>query len=228
MNLSEMSTFVRDQAQTDSEDAPDSTLTVYARAAYRDIQSRVPVWPDKREDFTFTTVADQAYYTFNTFTATNLEFVSSVRDEDGLLRLVGQDDYYRLVTSSSGTASEATVYAVNDVAGLWLWPTPSAARQYTVNGIRSFTAWPSGSNEPDLPRGFDEVICWYMLGRYYQSQEDLEMAQMYMRDYEVALSRQIEEALRSSKSTAGPMIFGGDPDLVRMGYQDWVKKSVEG
>ena len=67
MNLDEMMTVVRDQAQTDDVDAPDGLLTFYARSAYQDIQSRVSQWPHQRESFTHMTVAGVPNYPFSTF-----------------------------------------------------------------------------------------------------------------------------------------------------------------
>ena len=229
MNLAEMRTLLRAQAQTDSEDAPDNLLEMYARAAYQDITSRVQQWPHLHTTFTFDTVVGQAKYTFNNFTATDLEFVEYVFDGEDVLIPITETQYRDLVGESSGSAVEATCYAVDDTTGMWLWPTPSSVKSYTVSGYRQFAEWPSGSNDPDLPRGFDEVILWYMLSKYYASQEDIELSIQYMRDYETQLSRQIGAALRSSKTTAGPMIFGGDPRLdYGMSYSQWVKKGVEG
>ena len=66
MNLAEMMTVVRDQAQTDTVDAPDGLLTFYARSAYQDIQSRVSQWPHLRESFVHVTVAGTPNYAFAT------------------------------------------------------------------------------------------------------------------------------------------------------------------
>jgi len=227
MNLSEMSTFVRLQADTDTDDAPDATLTVYARAAYEDIKSRVFPWPDKKITTTVTSVSGAASYVLTGLSPATLEYVVSVSDSDGVLIYVSPEQYHELVlTSSSGTP---TCYTVSE-DGVTLWPTPNSAIVYTVRGYRAFTDWPSGSDEPDLPRGFDEAICWYMLGKFYQAQEDLELAGNYMNDYEVAVNRQLSRALRGPGTSAGPMIFGGDPRLSSYGrsYEDWVKRSVEG
>jgi len=227
MNLSEMSTFVREQADTDTTDASDAKLTVYARAAYRDILARVFPWPDKKVTYTFDSVASTAAYAFTGFSTGDLEYVVSVDDGDDVLMYVSPERFRDFSTelSSTGTPSVYTV----DSSQIKLWPTPGGAVTYTVTGYRSFATWPSGSDEPDLPRPFDEAICWYMLARFYQSQEDLELSAMYMRDFEVAVNQQIADSLRTSSTSAGPMIFGGDPKLSgSQSYADWVKRSVEG
>jgi len=223
-----MATFVRLQADTDVADAPDATLTVYARAAYRDIQARVFPWPDKKQTYTFNTVVGQSAYPMSLFSGgADLEFVVSVVSSDDMLLYVSPDRFLQLSleASSDGTPSVYTVEA----AEIRLWPTPNTVSAISVVGFRRFVDWPSGSNEPDLPRGFDEPICWYMLSRFYQAQEDLELSGRYMRDFNEGVNQQIEKALRTSVLSAGPMIFGGDPSLsLPMSYSDWVKRSVEG
>lgn len=228
MNLSEMSEFVRAQADTDVTDAPDSNLEVYARAAYRDIQARVFPWPDKRTTYEFTSAVGQFGYGVAALTGgTNMDLIISVYSNDDVLMYVSPERFLQMRTDSSSNG-KPIVYTVT-AGQIRLWPTPNAVATYSVEGYRSFNTWPSGSTQPDLPRSFDEPICWYMLARFYQAQEDLELYQQYMRDYDVAVNQQIEDALRGSSMTAGPMIFGGDPRLsIEMSYDDWVKRGVEG
>lgn len=227
MNLSEMSTFVRDHAQTDTEDAPDSTLTVYAGAAYRDIQRRVHPWPDKLDTYTFTTVAGQSTYLFNTFTSTDLEFITSVVGPDRVLSYASHEQMRELNTPSITSGANPSLYAVSKTS-ITLWPVPSGAVTITVTGYRTFTEWPVGSTEPDLDRGFDIPICWYMLSKYYLGQEDLEMAAKFQGDYESDLATQIAAAMRTSTVTAGPRIFGGEPGLFNLSYEQWMRRNTEG
>lgn len=227
MNLSEMAVFVRAQADTDEQDAPDTSLEVYARAAYRDIIARVFPWPSKKASYTFSTVAGQSSYALDALSSADLEYLVSVASGDDVLMYVTPDQYRELSVELSGTGTP-TVYTVDD-GSIRLWPTPSGVSAFAVTGYRAFAEWPSGADEPDLPRAFDEAICWYMLARFYQAQEDLELSQMYMRDFEVAVTQQITRAMRTSSVTAGPMIFGGDPRLpFKSNWKDWVKRSVEG
>ena len=228
MNFSEMATFVRTQADTDVTDAPDSSLTVYARAAYRDIQGRVFPWPTKKVEYTLPVLpSTDIYYLENLTGGNDMRFVTSVNDGDDVLIYVSPERWLELKTAGSSVGTP-TVYTVENNL-LKVWPLPDDNQSYTVTGYRRFADWPSGSTEPDLPREFDEVICWYMLSRYYRAQEDLELAQMYMQDYEVAVQQQIANAMRTSAVSAGPMIFGGDVTLGHgMSYDDWVKRGVEG
>jgi len=225
MNLDEMMTVVRDQAQTDSEDAPDSLLTFYARSAYQDIQSRVGQWPHQRESYTTTTVAGTPNYAFNGFSPNNMEYIISATVPDRVLWPMSRDEY-REVTSDGASTGTPTHYTV-DKDVIWLWPTPSAAVTLSLSGYSTFTDWPTGSAEPDLPRGFDSAIVFFMMARYYQSQEDLELYTQYMRDYEVTLQNQIERALRGNDIFAGPS-FKGSGRNAGMSEVQWMRKNVEG
>jgi hypothetical protein len=231
MNLSSMSVFVRAQADTDSTDASDELLTVYARAAYRDIQAKVFPWPDKKTATVLTTVADQAFYSFAGLPGGNIQFLISISSSDDPLMFVSLEQYNQLVLGSSGSSGDAVVYAA-DNDGIYLWPTPAASgTNYAVTGYREFADWPSGSSEPDLPRGFDEPICWFMLSKFYESQEDLELANRYMGTYAQGVAQQVEAALRGQASSAGPRIFGNQSIHSTMYsdfYENWVKRSVEG
>jgi|TARA_R110000822_G_scaffold23158_5_gene71940 hypothetical protein len=225
MNLSEMMTVVRDQAQTDTADAPDGLLTFYARSAYQDIQSRVGQWPHLRESFVKTTVAGTPNYAFATFAPNTMEYIVSATVPDHVLYPMSRDEY-RAVTRNSTTTGAPTHYMVDgDV--VWLWPTPAAAVALSLSGYASFTDWPSGVDEPNLPRGFDSAIVFFMMARYYQSQEDIELYQQYMRDYEATLQNQIERAMRGTDIFMGPSIKGSGRSA-GISETQWMRRNVEG
>jgi len=224
-----MMVFVRAQADTDSADAPDTTLTVYARAAYQHIQALVWPWPQNKVTGDLTSVASQAEYAFTSLSVPTFEYVTSVTRGDTILEYVSPEQYRRILASDPSASADSTLYTV-DGTSIRLWPTPSVAGLvYVVTGFRDFVVWPSGSSEPDLPRGFDEPICWYMLSKYYMSQEDIQLSQNYLGMFEMAVSRQIEAALRGSAMSAGPMIFGNQSHnrTGGMSYSRFVRKNVE-
>ena len=230
MNLSEMTDFVRLQADADIEDAPDATLRVYARAAYNDIKRRVWPWPQKFDNGTLTTVAGQFAYDMPTSTQGTIEYVKSIVGPDDKTVYVDFQTFLALKEGESVSHStrEADHFST-DGSRIYLWPTPSTSGvQYTAYGSRAFRDWPSGSDEPDLPREFDEPICWYMLSRYYMAQEDLELAQLYAAEFERSVNQHIAGAMRTSSVTAGPRVFGGDQIGRHMSYSEWVKRNTEG
>jgi hypothetical protein len=225
MNLSEMMTVVRDQAQTDSVDAPDGLLTFYARSAYQDVQSRVGQWPHLRQSFVHTTVAGTPNYAFATFAPNTMEYIVSATVPDHVLWPMSRDEY-RAVTRDSTSTGTPTHYMV-DGGVVWLWPTPSTATSLSLSGYSFFTEWPSGVAEPDLPRGFDSAIVFFMMARYYQSQEDIELYQQYMRDYEATLQNQIERSMRGTDIFMGPSIKGSGRSA-GISETQWMRRNVEG
>jgi hypothetical protein len=226
MNLDEMMTVVRDQAQTDSVDAPDGLLTFYARSSYQDIQSRIGQWPHQRESFTHMTVAGTASYPFSTFSPNTMEYIVSATVPDHVLWPMSRDEY-RQVTRDSTSTGTPTHYMV-DGGVVWLWPTPAAATQLALSGYSAFAEWPGGAAaEPDLPRGFDTAIVFFMMARYYQGQEDLELYQQYMRDYEITVQNQIERAMRGTDIFMGPSVKGSGFGS-GISESAWMRKNVEG
>ena len=225
MNLGEMMTVVRDQAQTDSVDAPDGLLTFYARSAYQDIQSRVSQWPHLRESFVTSTVAGTPNYAFATFAPNTMEYIVSATVPDHVLWPMSRDEY-RAVTRDSTSTGTPTHYMV-DGGVVWLWPTPATATSLSLSGYSFFTEWPSGVAEPDLPRGFDSAIVFFMMARYYQSQEDVELYQQYMRDYEATMQNQIDRAMRGNDIFMGPSIKGSGYSA-GISENQWMRRNVEG
>lgn len=234
MNLNEMITFVRTHADTDTDDAPTSSLTVYARAAFNDIKHRTYQWLDNTTMDTLTTVMHQAAYAFDgaEFANANLEYVSSVVGENGPLIHVAYTSYLELEDGYTGTgvceiADDATHFSVRG-PNLYLYPSPSGVQTYQVHGYREFVDWPASgaATEPDLPRVFDEAICWYMLSMYYRAQEDLELAQIYTNDYNRSVDQQIAAMMRNDSVVKylGKAHGGGH----RLNYASWMKRNTEG
>jgi len=226
-----MITFVRRHADTDAVDAPDSNLEVYARAAYNDIRRRVPEWVDNHVSDTLAVSSGVAAYALSgsAFSTKNVEYVTSITGPSENLVYIPWSVYLEMLDGPDVDYStrEASWYTVKGDA-VYLFPTPATAGvEYTVYGYRSFTSWPSGSDEPDLPREFDEVICWYMLGMYYRAQEDISMSQLYMAQYEQGVNRFIASSMKQDSHS--PKIFGGSKkNRYPMSYSRWLRRNTEG
>jgi hypothetical protein len=189
--LQELRDFVRTHADADSTDAPDSSLDVYARIAYNDIHTRTS-FPQLQVTYTFTTVAGQQDYLFAGIGA--LDKVTSIIDTTNLGRrliYMSESDADLAFGAPIGATSEvANAYTVvNGV--LKLYPKPSVTgKLYTVRGLRTPNTWPNGAGStPDLPVVLHDAIAWYMLSSYFMSQEDLQMAGMYLREYEAMVDK---------------------------------------
>lgn len=233
-SLQDLRTFVRNHADADATDAPDSSLDVYARIAYNDIHTRTS-FPDLQAIFQISTVAGQAEYVFNTFSGvtnatTPLDKITSVIDTTNLGRrliYMSESDADLAFGAPIGATSEvANAYTVRDER-LILYPKPSTTgKVYTIRGLRKPGVWPDGAGSvPDLPEPLHDAIAWYMLSSYFMSQEDAQMAGMYLREYEMMVEKFVRN--ESFKDFgARNHVMGGqnykNPDFTR-----WVRGMLE-
>jgi len=228
--LQDLRDFVRTHADADSTDAPDSSLDVYARIAYNDIHTRTS-FPHLQVVYTFTTVAGQDQYPFTSFTPSNdLDKVTSVIDTTNLGRrliYMSESDADLAFGAPIGATSQvANAYTVRDGI-LILYPKPSInAKVYTVRGIRKPAVWPtSAGSTPDLPVPLHDAIAWYMLSSYFMSQEDLQMAGMYLREYEAMVEKFVRNESFKDYGARNHVMGGQNyknPDFTR-----WVRGMLE-
>lgn len=219
--------FVRTHADADNQDAPDSSLTVYGRMAYNDILSRRGDWPHLEARYTLTTVGGTSTYLFTSLSSTDLERVTAIVDSGNsrqrLVYLTPEDaDVYFPPTGAQGTPTAYTIRGSNTIE---LFPTPNAAGSYTVRGFRNETSWPNGAgSSPDLPRVYDEAICWFMLAQYFIAQEDPQLSQMYLTEYETQVSRYLgsQKAKRPR-----PNVVGGNNRTFGPRFIDRVRSYLE-
>lgn len=231
MTLDEMVEFVRTHADADSTDAPTSSLTVYARMAYNDILARKQGWPHLAVNYTLTTIANQASYTFagGSFSVPDLELLTGVIDQSALGRrlvAITQQDADLLYSGSATEKSPNAAHYTVGGATITLFPTPSSAKAYLVRGFRKPSTWPNGGgSSPDAPRVFDEPICWFMLSQYFLAQEDTPLASMYMNEYQQQVDR-LTKSEASKALLARPNIMGGQQSVSR-GLLDRVRGMLE-
>ena len=215
MTLNEMFTFVRTHVDADTTDAPDSTLTVYARIAYNDILSRRDSWPHMEVTYTFNTISNQSDYPFTSFLPSgDLEVVSAVIDRSQLSRRLAwmsQGDADLAFGSSSTLVSkQAYGWCVKGNNTLVLFPTPNdGGKPYTVRGYRTPAVWPtSAGSVPDLPGTLHEMIAIFMIAQYYLAQEDAPLAQFYLGEYD-RMAENFAKGEVTMNNKARPMIMGG-------------------
>jgi hypothetical protein len=212
MTLQEMRDFVRTHADADVTDAPDSSLEVYGRIAYNDIISRLS-WPHLTVVYSLSTVAGQSEYTISGIVPGDLDQVSSIVDTTNLGRrliYMSQSDADLAFGAPIGATSEvANAFTVVDTS-LFLYPTPGVTgKLYQVRGRRRPAQWPTTAGSvPDLPDTLHTAIAWYMLSSYFLSQEDPQMAGVYLNEYEQMVRRHTQE--EGSREFSGrPLVMGG-------------------
>jgi hypothetical protein len=210
MTFDDMLAFVRAQADADATDAPNSLLEVHARVAYNDILSRRGGWNHFEVHYDLTTVAGQQEYTISSLSASDMQRVYSITSNTALrerLTPVTRSDADIIfgLTQTQGTPTAYNIY--NDK--IVFYPIPSAARPLKVHGFRAPAVWPNGTGSiPDLPAEFHEAIAWYMLSGFYLSQEDQNMAGMYMNEYQQMVARALTGSSNIQQQPR-PRILGG-------------------
>lgn len=212
MDFLEMKEFVRTHADTDETDAPDSSLESYAREAYRDIQRRDTQWEHLESTYSLSVTASDNTYPISGIGDGTLQYIKAIIDPNERGKRVpfisksDADLYYGGDTGEAASADFFTVWADT----IELFPYPSTSRTYTVRGYRSFTAWPNGDgSEADLPRDFDEPICWYMLGKFYMAQEEPQLASMYFGQYDDLVQALVRRPRNAAVLANRPLKMGG-------------------
>lgn len=212
MTFDEMQTFVRTHADADTTDGPSSSLTVYARMAYNDILTRGSGWPHLEVARTLTTVVNQDAYNFTAFDVPDLDILTGVIDQTGLGRrlvAITRQDADILYGGPTSAGSTTAVHYTIIGDSVVLFPRPTSVKNYLVRGFRTPATWPgAGGSSPDLPRMFDESICWFMLSNYFLAQEDTPLASMYMNEYQQQVDRQIRSEMGKG-ALPRPNIMGG-------------------
>jgi hypothetical protein len=229
MTFDEIMTFVRAQADADTVDAPTSLLQVHCRVAYNDILSRKNAWDHLEVSYTQTMTPGVDTYLLSGFTGgADMDRIYSVRYLNGglshSLTYMTRDDAEIMfgLIAQTGLPTAYTIYN----GKLQVFPAPADAYVMTIRGFRSAADWPNGVGSiPDLPADFHDAIAWYALSGYYTSQEDLQMAGMYMNEYQQQVDRLLS-GIAGKNQKPRPMIMGGQSAVPRP-FLDRVKGMLE-
>lgn len=227
MTLQELRDFVRSHADADITDAPDSTLDVYARIAYNDIHSRTN-FPLLQAEYSLSTVTGQQDYAFSTLGT--LDKVLAVIDQTNVGRrliFMTKSDADLAYGAPVGMSSDvATAYTVENGV-ISLYPKPSTTgKVYKVRALRSPNAWPAGAGSiPDLPAVLHEAIAWYMLSSYFMSQEDVQLAGVYLGEYEKMVERFVRN--ESFKDFGARNNVMGGQNYTPTDFSRWVRGMLE-
>lgn len=230
MTFDDMISFVRSQGDADAYDAPESLLQVHARVAYNDILSRRSGWDHLEVHYDLTLVAGQQEYTVaSDLSGSDMGRIYSITSNTPLrLRLTpitrsDADIMFGLEDHQSATPVAYTLYNGKIV----LYPTPSDVKVLKVHGFREAAAWPNGAGSiPDLPSEFHEAIAWYMLSGFFMSQEDTQMAGVYMNEYQMMVERALDGVSNITQSPR-PRVLGGQTSYSRP-FTERVRGMLEG
>lgn len=231
MTLDEMRQFVRIQADADTVDAPDNSLLIYARMAYNDILNRRAAWPHLSVEYSLNTIAGTQDYLFTAISTGDLERITTVTSTSNLgtrvTYITPTDATLYFGSPAAPQSIQAASYTIVGNSTLRLYPKPASVQTYQVGGFRFPTTWPTTAGSiADIPHQFDEAICWFMLAKYYTSQEDPALASFYMAEYNTMVELQLKgETVKRNQPR--PSLMGGNNRLVAPTFMDRVRGSLE-
>lgn len=224
VTFEEMVDFVRLQGDADEVDAPDDLLKVHARVGYRWILDQRKSWDHLEVAYTLTTADGTAAYPFTGFAGgTDLERVFSVSCLDGggrELTPMTRSDAEGIfgVVPSEAEFPEAFVVSNGNIV---LYPTPSGVHDYRVRGVRRPSDWPTtAGSAPDLPDRFHDAIQWYMLSGYFTAQEDVQLAGLYMNEFQQMVDDSLKATANMTRSARVSVVGGADLSRQRVVYLD--------
>ena len=200
---------VRNMADLDTEDLPDSLIDQFAREGFQRIYALERRWPYLQETYTFNTVVDQREYTISTIG--DIREIISVLDTSSSgarLTLIPYDNAEEIWLGNTDVASRPYFYSFWDKK-LQLWAKPDAVYPITVRAFRNpVYTWLSNVDETiDLDEWFHALLPYFVLGRVYQRQEDAQLSQMYLNSFEQGVGLARRDLMKAS--SAQPVVMSG-------------------
>jgi hypothetical protein len=207
ITLAQLRTQVRNMADLDETDLPDSIIDQFAREGFQRIYSLERRWPYLQETFSFNTVSGQREYT-----------ISNIGDIREIISVV----------DSSTSGNRLTLIDYNQAEDIWLgntdvpsrpyfysfwnkkihfWAKPDDVYPIVVRAFRnpSYDWLISTEEEIDLDEWFHALLPYFVLSRVYQRQEDTQLSQMYLNSFEEGVALARRDLMKAS--SAQPVIM---------------------
>jgi hypothetical protein len=221
ISLTTLRTQVRNMADLDEVDLPDSIVDQFAREGFQRIYSLERRWPYLQETYTFDTVADQREYTISTIG--DIREIISVVDTStagARLTLIPYDNAEEIWLGNTDVPSRPYFYSFWDKK-LQLWAKPDAVYPITVRAYRNpVYTWLSDTEETiDLDEWFHALLPYFVLARVYQRQEDAQLSQMYMNSFEEGVGLARRDLMKASSAQPVVMSAGRQYPTMRRWLQ---------
>ena len=221
ISLTTLRTQVRNMADLDEVDLPDSIVDQFAREGFQRIYSLERRWPYLQETYTFSTVADQREYTISTIG--DIREIISVVDTStagARLTLIPYDNAEEIWLGNTDVPSRPYFYSFWDKK-LQLWAKPDAVYPITVRAYRNpVYTWLSNTEETiDLDEWFHALLPYFVLARVYQRQEDAQLSQMYMNSFEEGVGLARRDLMKASSAQPVVMSAGRQYPTMRRWLQ---------
>ena len=207
VTLTTLRSQVRNMADLDEVDLPDTIIDQFAREGFQRIFALERRWPFLQETYTFNTVANQREYTIATIG--DIREIISVIDSStsgARLTLIPYDNAEEIWLGNTDVASRPYFYAFWDKK-IHLWAKPDAVYPMIVRAYRNpVYTWLSNDSEViDLDEWFHALLPYFILARVYQRQEDAQLSQMYMNSFEEGVGLARRDLMKAS--SAQPVIM---------------------
>ena len=221
ITLSTLRTQVRNMADLDETDLPDSIIDQFAREGFQRIYSLERRWPYLQETFSFNTITGQREY-----------IISNIGDIREIISVI----------DSSTSGNRLTLIDYNQAEDIWLgntdvpsrpyfysfwnkkiqfWAKPDAVYPITVRVYRnpSYDWLTSTEEEIDLDEWFHALLPYFVLSRVYQRQEDAQLSDMYMKSFEEGVGLARRDLMKASSAQPVVMSAGRQYPTMRRWLQ---------
>lgn len=209
LTLLQLRSQVRDMADLDEVDLPDSLIDQYAREGFQRIYALERKWPYLEASYTFNTVVGQRSYPIASIG--DIREIISVVDTSASgerFTLISYDEAEEIWLGNTDTPSRPYFFSFWDKK-LHLWPKPDAIYPITVRAYRNptYTWLTNTSLNIDLDEWFHQILPYFILGRVYQRQEDAELSNIHMRSFEEGVAFARRDLMKGS--SAQPVVMSG-------------------
>lgn len=207
VTLTTLRTQVRNMADLDEVDLPNSIIDQFAREGFQRIYSLERRWPWLQETYSFNTVANQREYTISTIG--DIREIISVIDSStsgARLTLIPYDNAEEIWLGNTDVPSRPYFFSFWDKK-LQLWAKPDAIYPMVVRAYRNpVYTWLTNTEETiDLDEWFHALLPYFILARVYQRQEDAQLSQMYMNSFEEGVGLARRDLMKAS--SAQPVVM---------------------
>ena len=207
ITLSQLRSQVRNMADLDETDLPDSVIDQFAKEGFQRIYSLERRWPYLQKSFTLTTTSGVRAYTIENIG--DIREIISVVDTStsgSRMTLISYDNAEEIWLGNTDVPSRPYFFSIWEDK-IHFWPKPDNTYPVTVRVYRnpSYDWLDSPEEEIDIDEWFHALLPYFVLARVYQRQEDAELSQMYMRSFEEGVGLARRDLMKAS--SAQPVIM---------------------
>ena len=209
ITLTTLRAQVRDMADLDETDLPNSLIDQFAREGFQRIYALERRWPILQETYTFNTVANQREYTISTIG--DIREIISIVDtstQGARLTLIDYNEAEETWLGNLDVPSRPYFFSFWDKK-IQLWAKPDIVYPMTVRAFRNpvYTWLTNIVEDIDLDEFFHAILPYFVLARVYQRQEDAQLAAMYLGTFEEGVAIAKRDLMKAS--SAQPVIMSG-------------------